>query len=243
MFASHPARRLWARWVVANTVGQIGGLGATFAIGYGVFGALAGAEGLTVAVVTAGLMVITGAIEGAVVGATQWWAMAFAFPGLARRTWMEATIIGAVIAWGLGTLPMVIGSAGSVSASGLVQPVDDGPSTWLVVALTALMGALAGLLLAVMQWRVLRRHARRAWRWLPANALAWAAGMPIVFEAVGRATMADSLAVGIATMAGALALAGAVVGAIHGVALAALAASPPAGSPRAESSRVDDVPG
>jgi hypothetical protein len=49
--------------------------------------------------------------------------------------------------------------------------------------------------------------------------------MPIIFAAIDRAQRSPMLVGGVVTMAIALALAGAAVGAIHGVALVKLAAS------------------
>jgi hypothetical protein len=64
---------------------------------------------------------------------------------------------------------------------------------------------------------------RKAWLWLPANVLAWAFGMPIIFAAVDLAQQTGSIAGGVMIMAAGIALAGAVVGAIHGLALIYLA--------------------
>jgi hypothetical protein len=85
--------------------------------------------------------------------------------------------------------------------------------------LAAMMGCVLGPVLGVPQWLVLRRHVRRAGWWVLANSIAWAAGMPVIFLAasnVGEETPFVQLAI----VAGvAFTIAGAVVGAIHGVAL------------------------
>ena len=89
-------------------------------------------------------------------------------------------------------------------------------SQWLTLLLAAGLGAVAGPILGVGQWWVLRKHVARAWRWIPAQALAWAAGMPIIFQMMdwispGAFTAQDALIV-----LGMLLLAGGVVGALHG---------------------------
>jgi hypothetical protein len=57
--------------------------------------------------------------------------------------------------------------------------------------------------------------------------------MPVVFAAVDLAYKTGSTAGAVAVMAVALALTGAVVGAVHGIALVSLAAQPqPSASPR-----------
>jgi NhaP-type Na+/H+ or K+/H+ antiporter len=89
--------------------------------------------------------------------------------------------------------------------------------------MAAAMGLVLGAILALPQWRVLRRAADRAWVWLPANSVAWAAGMPIVFVAVDLAYRAGTVWGAVGVMALALALTGAAVGALHGLALVWLA--------------------
>lgn len=93
------------------------------------------------------------------------------------------------------------------------------PSTAVVYGLAALMGLVAGAILGTPQWLVLRRHVRRAAWWIPANALAWVPGMVMAFYA---AAFIFSTSIGGSTVVlavGTLAAIGAVVGAIHGLAL------------------------
>jgi hypothetical protein len=56
-------------------------------------------------------------------------------------------------------------------------------------------------------------------RWLPANALAWAAGMPLIFAGMDLAQKTGSVVSAVAVMTAIIALSGVVVGAIHGRAL------------------------
>ncbi len=206
---------LWLRWVFANSIAELVGLGSTFAIGFGLFSGLAESPGILPAILSAFLMTSSGVIEGAVVGWLQWWAMRTAFADLTRRSWIRATVIGALIAWFLGSMPMTIAN---LASSGQEQATQV-PETSLVLIMAGAMGLAAGLVLAYPQWRVLRRLTDKAWLWLPANGLAWAVGMPLVFMAVDLASSRTSLCVGIAIMATALGLTGAVVGAIHGMVL------------------------
>ena len=81
------------------------------------------------------------------------------------------------------------------------------------------LGLFAELILAYPQWRVLRRHLTQSAVWLPANGLAWAIAMPIIFAAAGslpESTGPGAVAVVILMTAG---LVGLVVGAVHGTAL------------------------
>lgn len=213
------SRALWLRWVFANAMAELIGLGSTFAIGFGLFSGMAERPGVLPAILSAFLMTASGAIEGLVVGWLQWWAMRNAFSQIRRRLWIWATVLGALIAWFLGSMPMTITN---LAGSGQEAAIQE-PEIWLVMVMAASMGLVAGVVLAYPQWRVLRQWVDKSWIWLPANGIAWAMGMPLVFLAVDLASSRASLGLGIAVMAGGLVLAGAVVGAIHGVALIRLA--------------------
>jgi hypothetical protein len=211
---------LWTRWLVANSLGELVGLGATFAVGFGAFSFLGEPQGLLGAVALALAMMATGALEGAIVGAAQWLAMRPWFPGISARAWILATLAGALVAWFLGSLPSALLSQGDDTA----QAAAAEPSLAVVLLLAGLLGMVLGAVLAFVQWLVLRRVVDRAWTWLSANALAWLAGMPLVFAAVGAIQEGMAIWQAVLLLALALALTGAVVGAIHGLFLVRLAA-------------------
>ena len=213
--------RLWWQWILANALGELVGLGATFAIGFGLFSGLSDIPGIGAVLLSAGLMTTTGVLEGGVVGFAQWVVLRHTIQGISWRSWVLATIIGALIAWFFGSIPMTMASLSQPSAS---TPASEPPQT-VVLLLAAGMGLVAGLILSLAQWRVLRKQVKKAWLWLPANALAWAVGMPIIFAAVDLAQQTGSIAGGVMVMAAGITLAGAVVGAIHGPALLYLARS------------------
>ena len=164
-------------------------------------------------------MTASGIVEGLVVGVAQWWATAPGFPGLSRRSWIAATIYGALVAWFLGSVPSTMMSLGA-SDQGQAAAEPEGA---LMLVMASGMGLVAGFILGIPQWRVLRGTVPGAWSWLPANSLAWAVGMPIVFSAVDLAFASGSVTSGVAIMGVALLLTGAVVGAVHGAVLVGLA--------------------
>jgi len=128
---------------------------------------------------------------------------------------VAATLIGALVAWTFGSIPTTMMS---MSTEQTETPAVE-PETSLVLLMAGLMGAVLGIILALAQWLVLRKHVRNAWWWLPANSAAWLVGMPVVFAAVDLAQNADTSVQALLIFAGALALTGAVVGAIHGIVL------------------------
>ena len=85
------------------------------------------------------------------------------------------------------------------------------------------MGAIGGVVLSFAQWLVLRGKVKGAGIWIPANMLAWAFGMPVIFWGVDMAFKMATLWQSVLVMAGSLFVAGAVVGAIHGAFLVRLA--------------------
>lgn len=213
---------LWLRWVAANALAELLGLGATFALDILILARVAEVRSILASLLGIVAIAATGAVEGVVVGLLQWSVLRRPFPAIARRAWLLATVIGAMVAWFLGSLPSTLMDMGG-QANG--APAQEPPQA-LVLLLAVGMGLFLGVVLGYPQWRVLRRAVRGAWLWIPANAFAWALGMPAIFAAVDRvyaAYASGSPGGAAAIMAAALALAGALVGAVHGLALVKLA--------------------
>jgi hypothetical protein len=206
----------YLRWIAANGAGEALGLGTTFALGVLIAPSLGGDASVAGVLAGAAAAVILGTLlEGVVVGAFQAGALRGPLPGLSRRAWIVATAIGAGAAWLLGMIPstlMALAGHGETVAAG--PPVE--PPMLMQLGLAALLGLVLGPVLALPQWRVLRPQVSHAGRWIWANALAWAAGMPVIFacmdllpwESGGPRLYAGLVLV--ATVAGAL------VGSIHG---------------------------
>ncbi len=208
----------WLRWVIANTLGEAVGLSTVLLVGFAVLGPyLAKLPGAWPAVLGLVAGVLLGIFEGVVVGGLQGAVLRRRLPRVALRTWVWATVIGAVVAWGLGMLPSTLMGAVADSGQAAAEPPDS-----LIYLLAAGMGAVAGVILALAQWVVLRRRVRRAGWWLPANSLAWLFGMPLVFLGMGLLPAGASLLQAVPLVVGATAAAGAVVGAIHGLFLVRL---------------------
>lgn len=176
--------------------------------------------GVQQALVLAFVFVLLGVFEGFVVGWAQTRVLKRRVPALTG--WIRATVVGAVVAWTVGMLPNAIMS--------LAQQADATPTPeigeFLRLVLAAGLGLVTGPVLAFFQWRVLRHYVQRAGWWLPANGAAWAAGMPIVFAGAHMSAYATNPPVIALGVAATLALAGAVVGAIHGVVLLWLLSAP-----------------
>lgn len=204
--------RLWMQWVLANAIGELVGLGVVFVAG-AFLAASSGEPQGGMAIAGLGLLVVLLAtFEGAMVGLAQWLVLRGRLPAITLRSWLLATIIGAVVAWVLGMIPSTVAAFGDTAQSDAVEP-----PLLLLIGFAAGMGAVLGVVLAAAQWWVLRRHLQKALLWLAANALAWAVAMPLIFWLVGATIAEDRTLRSLALLVAGIGVAGAVVGAIHGV--------------------------
>jgi hypothetical protein len=211
-------RSLWLRWVFANAVGEALGLGMTALIGATIVSSLEGGTSALATLALAAIAVLAGTfVEGTVVGTAQWWALSGPLPGMQWRTWAVATGVGAFLAWLLGMVPSTVLSLGAGSGGASSAPTE--PSNMVVLGLAFLMGLVLGPVLGFAQWLVLRRFVSHAALWMPANALAWAFGMAVIFASIDPAISGGFGLLSVVILGLTLACAGAVVGAIHGLAL------------------------
>ena len=220
--------QLWSRWILANALSEMTGLGLTFAI-TGLFFSSIGEQNTSASILLSfTVAVLSGAVEATFVGLAQWWAMHPWFPSIERFAWWRGTLIGALIAYVMGYLPSTLMSMGEATALRQAQdtasnaPVAE-PAQWVVLLLAAGMGAIGGVVLSFAQWLAMRGKVKRAGLWIPANMLAWLFGMPIIFWGIDLAFKMSALWQSVLVMAGTLFVAGAVVGAIHGLFLLRLA--------------------
>ena len=212
---------LYYRWIGVNALGELFGLGLTLGVGFSIIASfdVGGVGGILLAF---GVAVLSGAIEAVVVGLLQWWALHPWFPAISRLRWFLGTLGGALTAYVLGYLPSTLMNLSQAAAPAEQAPMAE-PPQWLVLLLAALLGAVAGAVLSFAQWLAMRGSVRGAKIWIPANMLAWAAGMPLVFLGIDIANRGQPLWQSLGIMAVALLVTGAVVGAIHGAFLVRLA--------------------
>ena len=208
---------LWFRWVLANAIGEVVGLGTAAVVGVGLAWTIEKTMGAFGSLAMAGVMILVGTLEGIVVGIAQWLVLRRPIQNMSWRVWVLATAIGAFVAWTLGMIPSTLMATNTAAAAAAAPPPEM--SDVVMYGLAALMGAVLGPILGLPQWLVLRRHVQKAGWWVLANAAAWALGMPVVFIGASSAPPGGFglgvVVVGIVTGASA----GAVVGAVHGLAL------------------------
>jgi hypothetical protein len=205
----------YRRWIFANGWAEAAGLGTTFALGRLLAPLHEGVTGVLAIVGTAVIAVILGTLlEGVLVGFAQETVLRRRLFRLRLRAWIWATAIGAGLAWALGMIPstvIALLSQDSTAASASVEP-----PVAFQYGLAAVLGLVAGPVLGLAQWVVLRRLVQRAGLWLWANAVAWAVGMPLIFlgmDLVPWNGHPAAMTLAIYAVCGATGL---VVGAIHG---------------------------
>jgi hypothetical protein len=151
--APQRGRSLWLSWFGSVTLGECLGFAVPATVG-----AVAAQLGPAVFVP---LLVLAGAVEGALLGWFQARVLRRVVPGLPVRRWTGATAAGAALAWTIGLLPSTLGGALAAWPAALLIPV----------------AAIGGLVLlgsiGTAQWLVLRAHVRRAGHWIWATAAAW----------------------------------------------------------------------
>ncbi len=220
--------KLWLRWVVANALGEMLGLGLTLAVGASLMMRLGDQGDVTAILLSTLVAVASGALEATLVGLAQWWAMHPWFPAISRFAWWLATLIGALVAYVLGYLPSTLMSLGEQAVQAQPPVAEPGaePAQWVVLSLAAALGLAGGAVLSFAQWLTMRKKIPRAGLWIPANMLAWLVGMPLTFWGIDIAQHIAGLIWIALFISGVLFLTGLVVGAIHGAFLVRLAGSP-----------------
>ena len=216
--------RYWRR-IGVNAVDKQFGLVLTLGAGFWIIASFNDQGGVGGVLLAFAVAVLSGTIEAAIVGLLQWWAMHPWFPSISRLRWWLGTLGGALLAYVLGYLPSTLMDLSQAAAPAAEQAPMTEPPQWLVLLLAAGLGAVAGAMLSFAQWLAMRGVVKGSKIWIPANMLAWAAGMPLIFAGIDLAQRLQPLWQILSVMAVVLLITGAVVGAIHGALLVRLARS------------------
>jgi hypothetical protein len=146
---------LWRRWVFVTTAGELAGFCVPV-----LAGALTTAGHVTAAG-QATILVVAGAVEGAMLGWAQAIVLRRVVAGLDTGSWVRATALGAVVAYAMGMLPSVFFPLPVAAMIAIA-----------VVAGTILLGSIG-----TAQWLVLRRHRSGSGWWIGTTAGAWLLGL------------------------------------------------------------------
>jgi hypothetical protein len=120
----------------------------------------------------------SGLLEGAILGFAQATVLRRLYPALSRRGWVAGTMFIAVVGWIVGSAPSIMLAGSGAESAGSFEP-----SMGQVILYAALFGFFAGAAFGATQWLALRRAARRAALWIPANMAGWMVALPVVYIA------------------------------------------------------------
>jgi hypothetical protein len=162
--------RLWQQWVLATVIAQI--------ISLGVLIAAHTILQLTASPNLYGILLLAGVLQGSILGLAQWLVLRRYIRNVGG--WLIATIVGALLAWGVGSLVDVL-----MTLFIALSPKVAGAKTIALLEGVFLLGAGVGTIIGFTQWIVLERHIRQSFLWIFANTFAWAFGLVIAFISVG----------------------------------------------------------
>ncbi len=152
MVTTQARRRFTREWIAWVTLGQTAGLSVTAVAAAIVTYAAADPW------VNFGILVSGGAVAGVFLGLGQWTAFRRSGIAVSPGAWVSATAAGVTLAWSIGLVPGILG-------------FDWADLVTIPIAIALVLALL--MLIPVLQFFVLRRYRRGAWRWIPINAIAW----------------------------------------------------------------------
>jgi len=154
-----PMKRWLARWIAVVTAGEAVGFAVPAAIGV-----------LTRDSASAfPLLLVAGAVEGAILGLSQATVLHGQLPYLSKRRWVVLTAAAAMSAYAIGLLPSTLAAWWT---------------SWPLIVQVLFFGAGPVVLLisiGLAQWLELRHHLSGATWWIPATALSWLVGLAVFF--------------------------------------------------------------
>lgn len=115
-------------------------------------------------------LALAGAVQGLVLGITQALALYRTVMEVPRAAWSLITMVGALVAWGLGMLPATFEALG--------EPLDLDSRRVLAMVLAG--GVVLLLIVPFAQWLLLRRLLPGAWLWIAVEAVAIAVALATV---------------------------------------------------------------
>ena len=124
-----------------------------------------------------GVMLIAGLFEGSSIAWFQWSVLRRKFTSMLFKNWWKYTVTVALLGWFFGSLPSLFFVNGN-NPSNVTEP-----SMLLIILIAIAGGAVAGLLFGWFQGLELKRHTSNWKLWIPANSLAWAVALAVIFYA------------------------------------------------------------
>lgn len=202
-----------ARWIVLCAVAEFLGI-ALAGAWYGIVAVTFGEPVELAPRIGVWLLATASAIpEGLVLGGLQAYGLRWFYPALSVTRWIAMTTLVGLAGWGVGTfIPLFFAAE---AASG------PEPSPMAIAAFAAIFGALAGLAFGAAQAFALSIGTDGRVKWIIANVVGWAFGLPLIYLAAQVASDFQSPIIMIALWAAGGLGAGLCIGVATAVAIAA----------------------
>lgn len=163
------------RWIALCAVAEFFGI-ALAAIWYGIVAVTFGEPVELALRIGVWLLATMSAIpEGFVLGGLQAYGLRWFYPTLSATRWITMTTLVGLAGWGVGTfMPLfMVGEAASAPE----------PSPTAIAAFAAIFGSLAGVAFGAAQAFALPVGADGRVKWVIANVIGWALGLPLIYLA------------------------------------------------------------
>lgn len=166
---SETGKRLWRRWVIAFTAGELIGFGCMPVLGAAAAMFLTQTLDASARAIVLYLVAVTSGLgEGAVLAWFQLRVLKPYLPALDAGRWLRATATAAACAWACGMLAPTLDDLCGLSAAAQI-------AIWVPAGIAILLSV------GIAQTWALRGVVEGHRRWIGANALGWLAGLPWTF--------------------------------------------------------------
>lgn len=218
------------RWAAGCALAESIGMLAAASAARGVDASLPDDAGLPQRLTGVAVIVLAGLIEGISIGAAQAILLRWSGIRVSSSRWIRTTTVAAGLGWAIGSAPAALSTGEDTT----------GPPLWLILAGAATLGLVMGAGLGALQARLLRTETTDPGRWILASALAWTAGMVIIFTGATLPEPDWNIAAVLALAALTGAFAGSIIGVITGALTLGLR-PPPSGHPGSSADRARHV--
>ena len=169
------ALAFWGPWLLRCGLAELAGIGLAAVVAISMTRLVGEPQTIGMKWLVYASFLVTGALEGAFIGLAQGSLLKRLVPSLRLLPFTLWTMFPAVLAWAVGMGPSTFLATTSATAA---SPVTA-PPVGLVLLLSAVGGALGGLLIGGSQWLEVRKHVTSARAWVIASVAGWALALPL----------------------------------------------------------------
>lgn len=167
----------WKKWTIHCAIGELLGIACAGGIAFIVNAAVGEPQSIGTKLIVLGAMMFAGFIEGTVLSFFQWKVLVTKFSKVPKKEWLFYTVLVGVLGWFLGMLPSLF-----FMPDNAAQPESLDYSNPMVFSLLSIgMGMVLGAIFGLFQWFSLRKYAKKAYKWILANALGWGLGLGWIY--------------------------------------------------------------